>query len=258
MMVRALIAAMLLLFLQPIVAAAAEPRLVPDVSQRKINIQSRFTGEELLLFGAILYPKGVVPEGQVDVAVVLRGPTRPIIVREKQKVGGIWVNAASVELRSAPAYYAVASSRPIDKIIDAKTAAIYELGLDRLQLSPSGEIDNKELRRFSNGLVDLNQRDTLYKQSAGAVDIIGDVLYRARLSIPSSVPEGSYIAETLLIRDGRVIVADDSVVIEINKTGLERLITILSQQYSLFYGLLAIGFSLLLGWGAGALFGRLK
>jgi hypothetical protein len=63
--------------------------------------------------------------------VVLRGPTRPIIVREKQKVAGIWVNADSIDFRSAPAYYAIASSRPIDKIVDARTAAIYELGLKR-------------------------------------------------------------------------------------------------------------------------------
>ena len=47
----------------------------------------------------------------------------------------------SIDFRSAPTYYAIASSRPLGKIVDAKTAAIYELGLDQLQLSPSGEID---------------------------------------------------------------------------------------------------------------------
>jgi Putative transmembrane protein (Alph_Pro_TM) len=81
---------------------------VPDVSQRDINIQSRFTGAELLLFGAIIYPRGVVPEGQIDVAVVLRGPTRPLILREKRQVAGIWINAESIDFRSAPTYYAIA------------------------------------------------------------------------------------------------------------------------------------------------------
>src|SRR3546814_7185870 len=33
-------------------SAAADPRLVPDVSSRAIEIQYSFTGEELLLFGA--------------------------------------------------------------------------------------------------------------------------------------------------------------------------------------------------------------
>jgi uncharacterized protein (TIGR02186 family) len=238
-------------------AQAAVPKLVPDVSQRDINIQSRFTGAELLLFGAIIYPRGVAPEGQVDVAVVLRGPTEPIIVREKQRVAGIWINAESIDFRSAPTYYAIASSRPLENIIDAKTAAIYELGLDRLQLSPTGEIDAAELRRFRTGLVDLNRRDGLYAEAPGTVNITDQVLYRARLTIPSSVPEGRYVAETLLIREGRVIVADDAVTVTVSKTGFERFITILSQEYSLIYGALAVLISLLLGWVAGLAFGRL-
>lgn len=248
---------LLLLVPGPVHAQAALPKLVPDVSQREINIQSRFTGETLTLFGAIIYPRGMAPQGQVDVAVVLRGPTEPIIVREKRRVAGIWVNAESIDLRSAPTYYAIASSRPISKIIDARTAAIYELGLDRLQLSPTGEIDAAELRRFREGLVDLNRRDGLYVETPNSVNITDQVLYRARLNIPSSVPEGRYVAETLLIRDGRVIVADDGVVITIKKTGFERFITILAQQYSLIYGALAVLISLLLGWIAGLAFNRL-
>ncbi len=251
---------LLLAFLLPFPAlaqGAGEPKLVPDVSQRNINIQSRFTGAELLLFGAIIYPRGVAPSGPIDVAVVLRGPTRPIIVREKQKVAGIWVNADSIDFRSAPAYYAIASSRPIEKIVDARTAAIYELGLKRLQLSPTGEIETREVRRFTNGLVDLNQRDGLFAEAPGEVDITDQVLYRARLTLPSSVPEGKYVAETLLIRDGRVIMADDSVVVEISKTGFERFVTIMAQQYGLLYGAFAVLVSLFLGWFAGYVFNRL-
>jgi uncharacterized protein (TIGR02186 family) len=237
-------------------AQAAVPRFVPDVSQREVNIQSRFTGEELLLFGAILYPKGVVPDDKVDIAVVIRGKTRPIILREKQKVAGIWVNAASIDFHSAPTYYAIASSRPLEKLIDAKTAAIYELGLSRLQLSPSGEFSNSEVRRFTRGLVALNGQDGLYIEKPGTVDITGQVLYRARLYLPSSVPEGQYTAETLLIRNGKVVAADDSVVVKVSKTGFERFITILAEDYALIYGAIAVIISLLLGWLAGIVFNR--
>lgn len=252
---RALLALLMLAIASPL--AAQEPKLVPDVSQREISIQSGFTGAELLLFGAIIYPRGVAPEGRVDVAVVLRGPTRAITLREKQKVAGIWINADSSEYRSVPAYYAVASSRPISQLVDAKTASIYELGLDRLQLSPSGEIDAKVQRRFTNGLVDLYRRDGLYNQAANSVEITDQVLYRARLQIPSSVPVGRYVAETLLIRNGRVIVADDKVEVTISKSGFEQFITLLSQTHSFAYGILAVAISLLLGWLAGYAFRRL-
>jgi uncharacterized protein (TIGR02186 family) len=241
----------LILLLSPALAVAQNvPKLVPDVSQRQINIQSGFTGEDMLLFGAIIYPRGVAPEGQIDVAVVLRGPTRAITLREKQKFAGIWVNADSTDFRSVPAYYAIASSRPLNKIVNSKTAAIYEL-------SPTGELDAKEQRRFVTGLVDLNRRNGLFRQQAGTVEITDQVLYRARLQIPSSVPVGLYTAETLLIRDGRVIVADDNVEIRIDKTGFEQFVTILAQNYSLFYGAIAVLISLLLGWFAGFVFRRM-
>jgi hypothetical protein len=77
------------------IMAQAKPVLVPDVSARRIEIRYSFTGAQLLLFGAILYPRGVVPERTPDIAVVLRGPVEPILVREKQKVAGIWMKSAS-------------------------------------------------------------------------------------------------------------------------------------------------------------------
>lgn len=253
-MIRLILASILILL--PNTAFGVEPKLVPDVSQRQIQIQTGFTGAELLMFGAIIYPRGVAPEEQVDVAVVLRGPTRAITLREKQKIAGIWINAQSADFRSAPAYYAIASSRPIGKIVDTKTAAIYEMGLDRLQLSPSGEIVNAEQRRFVSGLVDLNKRQGLYQQNSGSVEITDNVLYRAYLNIPSSVPVGKYTAETLLIRNGRVIVADDKVEVIIQKTGFEQFVTIMAQQYSFIYGLIAVAISLFLGWLAGYVFRR--
>ena len=105
--------AALLLPLAPLLIGAAEPVLVPDISARSIEIRYSFSGAQLLLFGAILYPGGRVPSDPADVIVVLKGPVQPILMREKQKIAGIWMNADSNRFRSAPSYYAVASSRPI-------------------------------------------------------------------------------------------------------------------------------------------------
>jgi len=245
-----------LLFLMASVEALAQPKLVPDVSQRQISIQSSFTGEQLLLFGAIVDNSRNNVE-DFDVVVVLRGPTEPIILREKKKVAGIWVNADSSNFQSVPGYYAIASSRDISEIVDVKTAAIYELGVDRLQLSPTGSIDSKKLRHFVGGLVEQRQKGGLYRDSPGGVEITDNILYRARLDIPSSVPVGEYIAETLLIQDGKVIAADDNVQISIKKVGFEAFITTLADQYSFIYGLIAVLISILFGWAAGYIFQRL-
>ena len=104
--------ALLALLAFVLLVGARDPILVPDVSQHEIRLRQGFTGTELLLFGAILNPDGTRAGRDYDIVVVLKGPTQSVIVREKQKVAGIWVNADSAEFRSAPAYFALASSRP--------------------------------------------------------------------------------------------------------------------------------------------------
>ncbi len=246
--------AALLLAAAPLLSAQALPTLVPDVSQRAIDIAYSFTGAELLLFGAILYPGGRVPQGErpAEVVVVVRGPSQSILVREKEKVAGIWVNAERARYRSAPSFYALASPRPIDRIVDERARAIYELGLDSLQLSPTSTAPADVQARFTRGLVDLRTRAGLYKETPGAVEVTGGVLYRARVSIPARVPVGRFTAETFLIRDGRVLAAAVRE-IDIRKSGFERFVARAAERHEWVYGIAAVLLSVTLGWAAGAI-----
>lgn len=244
-----------LLILAPLLVSATEPKLVPDVSQREIQIQYSFTGAELLLFGAILYPGGRLPTERADIAVVVKGPVEPIMVREKRKVAGIWVNVESERFRSAPSFYAVASSRPLAELVDERTSAIYELGLQNLQLSPGAGATPQVRQRFEAGFIDLMRRRQLYFEHPRGVEITGGVLYRARIDIPARVPVGDYTAETFLIQDGEVLAAAVRD-IRIEKLGFERFVATAANRWSFLYGIVAVAVSLLLGWGASALFRR--
>ncbi|CAN5430625.1 TIGR02186 family protein [soil metagenome] len=235
----------------PLITAQAKPVLVPDVSQRDIEIAYSFTGAELLLFGAILYPGGRTRgERPADIVVVVKGPTQSIQVREKEKIAGIWVNAHRMRYRSAPSFYAIASSKPIDQLVDDRTRAIYELGLGSLQLSPASGAAAPEQTRFDTGLVELRRRAGLYVEAPGAVEITDGVLYRARVTIPARVPVGRFTAETFLIRDGRVLTAAVRE-IDIRKSGFERWIAYAADKASIRYGLAAVFLSIAFGWGAG-------
>jgi uncharacterized protein (TIGR02186 family) len=238
-----------------LLCGAAKPVLVPDVSARSIEIRYTFAGAQLLLFGAILYPSGRIPADPPDVVVVIKGPAEPIVVREKQRIAGIWMNAESTRFRSAPAFYAVASSRPVSDLVDPRTAAIYELGLNNLQLSPGSAALPEEARRFEAGLIDLRQRQGLYSEKPGGVEITGGVLYRATITIPSQVPVGTYTAETFLVDNGRVLAAATRD-IEIGKSGFERFVALAARRHSALYGLFAVLMSLALGWSAAAVFRR--
>jgi uncharacterized protein (TIGR02186 family) len=246
---------LLLATLAPFLLGASGPRLVPDVSSRSIQIRYSFNGAQLLLFGAILYPGGRVPARPADVIVVLKGPVQPIVVRQKEKIAGIWMNAESNRFRSAPSYYAVASSRPINGLVDERTAAIYELGLENLQLSTGGGALPEKERRFEAGLVDLKHRQGLYAEDSKGVEISEGVLYRARLFIPSQVPVGTYTAETFLVDQGRVVAAATRDV-AIGKSGFERFVALAAHRHAFLYGMASVLMSLGLGWAVAMVYRR--
>ncbi|MGE4411256.1 MAG: TIGR02186 family protein [Sphingobium sp.] len=243
------------LFLPPLLlltlGAADSPRLVPDVSQRQIDIQYSFKGAELLLFGAIAYPDGRIPKKPADIVIVLKGPEKRVLIREKQKIAGIWVNADSMRFQSVPSFYAIASSRPIRQITDDRTAAIYELSIDNIQLSPTSFTDAAEIARFEKGLIDLQQRTGLFVQRADTVEISDGLLYRVRLPLSSRVVVGDYTAETFLIQDGRVVAAAVRD-IQIRKSGFERFVANAAEHWSLLYGLtatlVAVAMGMVAGW----------
>jgi uncharacterized protein (TIGR02186 family) len=247
--------ALTLALLAPLLLGASKPVLVPDVSARTIEIRYSFTGAQLLLFGAILYPGGRIPSEQAHIAVVVKGPVQPIVVREKQKIAGIWMNADSHRFQSAPSFYAIATSEPVAELVDERTAAIYELGLGNLQLSPGGGALPDKERRFERGLLDLRQRQGLYSENPKGVEISEGVLYRARITIPSQVPVGTYTAETFLIGDKRVLAAATRE-IEIGKSGFERYVALAARRHSVAYGLAAMLMSLGLGYAAAWAFAR--
>jgi uncharacterized protein (TIGR02186 family) len=248
-------ASIALLLLAPFMIGADKPVLVPDISARNVEIRYSFTGAQLLLFGAVVYPGGRPPAHGADIAVVLRGPVQPILVREKQKIAGIWMNADSNRFRSAPSFYAVASSRPISELVDERTAAVYELGVHNLQLSPGGGALPEKERRFEAGLLDLRQRRGLYSEDPHGVEISDGVLYRAVITIPSQVPVGTYTADTFLIDRGRVLAAATRD-IQIDKSGFERYVALAARRHEGLYGLASVALSLGLGWAAAAAFRR--
>ena len=234
---------------------AAPIKLITDISQRRIDIIYTFKGAELLVFGAIQYPRGSVPDEPPGLAIVVRGPPVPITVRKKARVAGVWINTTSVRFETAPGFYAVATSAPIAKLVDERTAAIHEIGVRSLQLSPASGNSPEETSEFERGLIDLRRRAGLYAEHEGEVGVTENVLYRARIAIPSAVPVGNYVAQIFLIRRGEVLARSETP-ITIDKSGFERFIYVAAQRFSLAYGVVAVMLALFAGWIAGLIVRR--
>ena len=63
--------ALFALFAALFLMAQTDPILVPEVSQHEVRVRQGFIGTELLLFGAILDPRGQRVGREYDIVVVL-------------------------------------------------------------------------------------------------------------------------------------------------------------------------------------------
>jgi hypothetical protein len=85
------------------------------------------------------------------------------------------------------------------------------------------------------------------------VTVSEQVLYQARMELPSHVPTGRYTAETFALYKGRVVASATSQV-DVRKLGFEGAVADFSQEHGFLYGLLAIAISVAMGWLAGRVF----
>ncbi|MBA4325853.1 MAG: hypothetical protein C0426_12670, partial [Rhodobacter sp.] len=111
-MIRAL--ALLLALALP---AAAQEVIVAGMSQNRVSITADFDGSEILIYGAVKRNAPAPEGGPLEVIVTVEGPSSPVAVRRKDRVAGIWINNASVRVDSAPSFYAVATTGPLDHIL---------------------------------------------------------------------------------------------------------------------------------------------
>lgn len=217
-----------------------------DVSTRSVAITSSFTGTEILVFGSVENSRQPSAEaGTYDVVVVVEGTPVPASVRKKTNVGGLWINTESVRFSSFPAYYAIASTRPIEEIADKAVLNQNQIGFEYVRMTPSGSIrwapsDEKQAADYRQAAIRLKQKEGNFVLSEnGGVIFIGRSLFRSTISLPPNVPIGSLNARILLFREGKLLSQYKSQVM-LQRTGLERFLYEAAYSSPFLYGLATV------------------
>ncbi len=222
-------------------SARAQP-LVAELGQNTIRISTAFSGESVLVFGAI--------DGPGDIVVIARSAPQLTVVRKKVRVLGVWVNGDSASFASLPAFYALAATRPPAEIMDAGERRGAVAGIDMLPLLSRGSQDPA----FRHALVRLRQENHLYDDSA-RVELVGERLFHARLAFPGNVSAGEYRVEVLLVREGR-IAARQELPLHIRHAGFAAQINEIAREQPALYGIGCIVLAALAGWLGAFLFRR--
>ncbi len=234
----------LLLLLLPCPALAMP--VVADLSNYHIDINARFIGTKLFLFGT--------REEGGDVIVVVRGPESDFIVRKKERIGGIWISREYVEFAHMPAFYAVASSRPLETMQHVRMAEGLALSDSYFGVVEDAYSRKLDIQEYKDALLHYLQTKMLYRP-ATQLQFMGETLFKASLDFPANLPKGNYTAEIYLIRDDHVI-GQQILPIVVQKIGLEATIADLAHHQPVFYGLLSILMALSAGWFANRIFNR--
>lgn len=227
---------------------AAAKGIVADVDDHLVEITTDFAGQDILVFGAI--------DGPGDVVLVMRGPAGRLLVHKKARFAGIWVNAESIEFDDVPSLYGVASSRPLYEILTPDALDRYQLGVGRVRFEAAeGEVPG--IAPFRAALVQQKKQQGLYADRVGRVTFIGDTLFRANLHLPSNVPTGTFLIDVYLVREGRIVDAQNMPLI-ISKVGFGADIYKYANARSIgqrfAYGVTAVLVALLTGWIAHLVF----
>lgn len=227
--------------------AARGQELVADLSRHRVAISTGFTGSQVVLFGAT--------GGEGDVALVVRGPDERVVVRRKDRIAGIWVNRAGMVFEGVPAYYAVASNRPLEAFMSPAVMARNQIGVEHLRLTAEADGLEDEVATFRAALVRNKQRDGLFPVELGKVVFLGARLFRTDVYFPANVPTGNYTVKVFLIRDGQVVSAQTTPLF-VSKIGMEAKISQFAHRNSFYYGLFAVVLALMAGWFADFVFRR--
>ncbi len=224
-------------------APAPPPRetIVVEVAEPTINIDIGFEGADLLVFGLV--------EAGTDAIVVVRGETRAETVRRKERFLGVWTTGASRTFLTVPAFYALASSRPLDHLFpDEFMSNRFELGADKLNFTPYDIVPGDPTTdAFRDALLSHKRDAGLYAETSSLVKFVSEQLFRTTLHMPANVPLGRYIVRLYMVRGDRVVGQRETYFM-VNKVGVEEKVYRFAHQHGVLYGLFSVVLALLAGW----------
>lgn len=230
-------------------AQAAAAQDVPSgISRDTVDITSSFTGTDVVTFGAIESVPGepIAPSSARDIVVVVRSAdVTEASVRKKERVGPIWVNREVRRFSGVPGFYFVASTRPLKDIASSDLLDEHGIGLDHIPIGPAPSTVGGP-KEFRDAIVRAKRRENLYSENPGGVTLMTPTLFRTTTALPANIPAGNLKVSVYLFANGQIVNSSGNV-LYIEKTGIERRLSVLALKWPWVYGVAAVALSVLAG-----------
>jgi uncharacterized protein (TIGR02186 family) len=220
--------------------------IVSGISTNEINIDTKFNGQKILLFGA----KGDAG----NIVITVRGPKKKFTVTKKERLFGIWYNGKRIEFQDALSYYSIFSTLEGGKTTSALLEKL-ELGASNIKFKSSEKENKSEENEFTLQLIEKLEKEHLYSTGTSKIDFLDKTLFKVSLDFPKNIARGTYTVEIYLIDDDNLI-SFQSIPIYVNQVGVSAKISDYAHKQPMIYGLLAVILALTIGWCANYVFSR--
>jgi len=176
-----------------------------------------------------------------------------VIVRRKERVAGIWVNASDLIFDDAPGFYHVAASAPLEDLLPLPVLNANQIGTEHIAFNPHFLTSLDQEEAFRSALIRNKQRSRLYTDGLQDVEFRGNRLFRSRVALPANVPTGDYQVTVYQVRGGEISGKSESL-LQVRKVGFEAKVTEFAFEQAPLYGMIAVIIALIAGWFAGFVF----
>jgi uncharacterized protein (TIGR02186 family) len=238
-------------------AAAKAENLVTSLSSHRVAITSNYTGAPIAIFGAIERDAQTVSRAaEYDIVIIVRGPRQYLVVREKERMGPVWINSDQQKFPEAPSYLGVFTSRPLEEIASPTIQARHRVGMQAIINAPDFTNERGPLDEpFREALLRLKSEEGLYVEEERGVAFLTPTMFRASVPVPATAPPGNYDVEVILFADSAVL-AKTQTNFELVKTGFEQRVGEIAHDDPLIYGISTALVALLFGYIANVVFRR--
>lgn len=177
-------------------AVRADSGLVAELGIEHVDISASFTGEQVMIFGAVSRP------GDVIVKVV--SPAETIDLSHKRRYGPFWLTAGQLRVEKTPGLFYVLSNKPVDQLLDRKQRQRYGLDLGDALAGAAVSGDKDSTKDWQDAFLRLKRRGDFYAQDGAAVKLVSNQLFSTTMKLPAKLPLGTYHLEIYRVRDGQV------------------------------------------------------
>ncbi|MEJ2509426.1 MAG: TIGR02186 family protein [Gammaproteobacteria bacterium] len=177
--------------------AASDDTLVTELATDHVDITTHFTGEKILVFGAISRPG--------DIVIKVKSPTETVALTRKVQMGPFWLANGKIKVSNAPGLLYLLSTEPLDKLLPAAERDRYGLALKDALQDAKTDAKPKGMGDWQAAFMRLKADEDHYVEGRHAVRMDSKRLFFTSINLPAKIPLGVYHLEFYLVRDGKVV-----------------------------------------------------